>query len=207
MTREKPGRAASMPGVSAQPGCMALTVTPERSGSPSRRAHSRTSVTCALLARHIRVGRRTRHASTAIVEVKTLDVLPTRRDRDHPPPSALAQEGQQAGDEHERPHDHRRKGRLEPIGCLASVREHRAGVVDQHVEPRLALPIRVTAARTAAIDDMSATTVGKRSSPCAATSSSRTTPSRSRPVRRERRERRAQPLPRRWSDPVPKSAR
>jgi ABC-type dipeptide/oligopeptide/nickel transport system ATPase component len=50
--RWKVGNASASPGVSAQPGCIALTAIPESSpDGPRRRAHSRTSATCIRLAR------------------------------------------------------------------------------------------------------------------------------------------------------------
>ena len=127
------GSAAAIPGVSAQPGCMALNTTSLARDAPRPLAYERD-----LGALGVRVGARAferRVLPLEVVESESLRIHPARGHGDHACASGRTEQGQQSGEQGERPEDHGREGRLESVRALDSLGEDRAGVVDDDVEP------------------------------------------------------------------------
>ncbi len=179
------GSAAAMPGVSAQPGCIAANDT-SSSRDPSRPLpHERDLGT-------LRVGVDSRAVERPslplqIVEMKPLGVHAAGRHGDHAGAAGPAKQGQQSGHQRERAHHHRGEGRFEPVESLGPFGEEDGpGVVDRRRRAVARIStMRLAAARTDLRDAMSATRVRKRSSAVSADSSSRRAISRSslRPTR------------------------
>ena len=171
MTRWKPGSDSASPGVSAQPGCIAANATAPRASAAPTRASARPGP----------VWPAHRRAARESAAPRTGGRRASRRCVYMPPEvTAITRDPRRPAQERQRGHASSANGPTTRSAKVASMPSglsdrrsamDRAGVVDQDVEPRLGRQDPIDRRRgPSASEPMSATTTGKRSSPCAATS-------------------------------------